>query len=468
MNGRDNHVDDPMAEPMTAAMPDLRIAYANHLASLQVRFSSALEASGHEAALVYSGLLLPVFRDDQSYPFRPQAWFSIWGPLPPAPDCFVYVKPGSRPKLLICAPPDFWYEQATIPTGDWTGHFEIQLVASLAEARAALPQNLARVALLGEPCPEITTWGFAALNPEKLLLALDFTRAVKTPYELSRLRLANRLGARGHVAAAAAFAAGNSEFRIHQAFLQAIGQREQELPYNAIVALNEAGSVLHYQNLKREPPAAHHSLLIDAGAQCAGYGSDITRTWATAGGSGVVQDFAALITAMDQAQQSLCAQVRAGVEWTAIHLAAHRAVAGVLRDSDLIDCDADAALATGLSSVFLPHGIGHLLGLQVHDVGGLQRSAAGGEIPRPAGHPYLRLTRRLEAGFVVTMEPGLYFIEQLLAQARADGRGKHINWRRVASLRACGGIRIEDDLAVTASGCENLTRDAFAHAALPA
>jgi Xaa-Pro dipeptidase len=165
---------------------------------------------------------------------------------------------------------------------------------------------------------------------------------------------------------------------------------------------------------------------------------------------------------MERAQQGLCAQVRAGVEWPSIHLAAHRAVAAVLRDADLIDCEPDEALASGLSAVFMPHGVGHLLGLQVHDVGGLQRTAAGGEIARQAAHPYLRLTRRLEAGFVVTMEPGLYFIDQLLSQARADARGSHINWLRVEQLRRFGGIRIEDDLAVTAPGCENLTRDAFA------
>ena len=99
-----------------------------------------------------------------------------------------------------------------MPTGEWTRHFEIQLVASLAAARAALPQDLSRVALIGEPGAEIATGASAAENPEKLLLALDFTRAVKTPYERSMLRLANRLGARGHVAAAAAFAAGASEY----------------------------------------------------------------------------------------------------------------------------------------------------------------------------------------------------------------------------------------------------------------
>jgi Xaa-Pro dipeptidase len=450
-----------MAEPMTDLTAAAGSDYTEHLASLQARFSSALEASGHAAALVHSGLLLPAFRDDQSYPFRPQAWFSIWAPMPPAPDCFIYVKPGSRPKLLICSPEDFWYEQATSPTGEWTRHFEILLLPSLAGIRAALPQDLSKVALIGEASAEIARWGLAALNPEKLLLALDFTRAVKTRYELSQMRQANRLGVRGHLAAAAAFAAGQSEFGIHQAFLAATAAREQELPYNAIVALNEAGSVLHYQNLRREPPAAHHSLLIDAGAQSAGYASDITRTLVAPSNSASARDFTALVTAMDQAQQTLCAQVRAGVEWSDIHLAAHRAVAAVLSDSGLIDCNADEAVASGLSGVFLPHGIGHLLGLQVHDVGGWQQSPAGGEIARPEGHPYLRLTRQLEAGFVVTMEPGLYFIGPLLEAASGDSRGAQINWRLVEDLRPFGGIRIEDDLVVTASASENLTRDAF-------
>ncbi len=112
--------------------------------------------------------------------------------------------------------------------------------------------------------------------------------------------------------------------------------------------------------------------------------------------------------------------------------------------------------------MLLPHGLGHLLGLQVHDVGGLQKTPEGGSIPRPEGHPYLRLTRVLEENFVVTMEPGLYFIDQLLDQARGDHRGAKIDWARVEQFRRFGGIRIEDNLAVTAGGCENLTRDAFA------
>jgi Xaa-Pro dipeptidase len=164
---------------------------------------------------------------------------------------------------------------------------------------------------------------------------------------------------------------------------------------------------------------------------------------------------------MDEMQQSLCAGVRAGVDWRDVHLRAHQLTGELLRNADIIKCEADEAVATGITSVFLPHGIGHLLGLEVHDVGGFMRAPEGGDIPRPEGHPFLRLTRVLQSGFVVTMEPGIYFIDQLLEAARADKRASKINWSRVAEFRPFGGIRVEDDLAVTATGCENLTRDAF-------
>jgi Xaa-Pro dipeptidase len=122
---------------------------------------------------------------------------------------------------------------------------------------------------------------------------------------------------------------------------------------------------------------------------------------------------------------------------------------------------ADEAIDTGLTSVFYPHGIGHLLGLQVHDVGGLQRDAAGGVIERPYNHPFLRLTRKLEDGFVVTVEPGFYFIDQLLDEAKQKPIGKMIDWKRVGQLRKFGGVRIEDNVAARPGGQENLTRPAF-------
>ena len=131
----------------------------------------------------------------------------------------------------------------------------------------------------------------------------------------------------------------------------------------------------------------------------------------------------------------------------------------------MIKMPGQAALEQGVTSVFFPHGIGHLLGLQVHDVGGVMGDSQGGERKRPEGHPYLRLTRMLEPGVVVTIEPGIYLIDSLLAAAHEDKRGAHIDWAMVEALRPYGGIRIEDDVATTAGSPENMTRDAFAQLA---
>jgi Xaa-Pro dipeptidase len=105
------------------------------------------------------------------------------------------------------------------------------------------------------------------------------------------------------------------------------------------------------------------------------------------------------------------------------------------------------------------------LGLQVHDVGGFMAGPAGGTIPRPEGHPFLRATRVLEEGFVVTIEPGLYFIDALLAELKAGPNGKFVDWARVDALRKFGGIRIEDNVVAKSAGPENMTRDAFVEAA---
>jgi Xaa-Pro dipeptidase len=435
---------------------DLDQTYAAHLAAIADRFSRALAACRYEGVLIHSGAPPAVFEDDQNYPFRVNAPFKVWAPLTDVPDCFIWFEPGKRPQLLLHQPTDYWHKPAAMPEDYWTPHFDIHPVADREAARAQLPQDLSKAAYIGDPLPELISWGIGAINPQHLMNRLDYERAAKTPYEVICLREASRLGALGHLAAARAFGSGATEFEIHLEFMRACGLRDQELPYNNIIALNEGGAVLHYQVLQRQAPAQRRSLLIDAGAEFAGYASDITRTY-----SFEDTDFAALISRMDDVQQSLCSSVHAGVDWRDIHLSAHRLVSELLHDADVIKCDADEAVETGVSSVFLPHGIGHLLGLQVHDVGGLMRSAEGGEIPRPEGHPYLRLTRVLEQGFVVTMEPGIYFIDQLLDAARAYPRGAKINWQRVEQFRPFGGIRIEDDLVAEADGCENLTRDAF-------
>lgn len=430
--------------------------FAAHIEVVKKRSAAALAATGFQALLVHAGTPPLLFLDDHHLPFRVQAPFKVWAPLADAPDSFVFFTPGRKPLLLIHQPVDYWHKSPALPRDYWSDAFEIVSCADRPAARAALPKDLSHTAFIGAPFNELLSWGPAAINPEHLIAQLDYARAAKTPYEIACLREANVLGARGHIAAEKAFRGGASEFEIALAFMAACGQRECELPYNPIIALNEGGAVLHYQIQQRTKPAKSHSLLIDAGAEFGGYASDITRTHSFADA-----EFASIIRRFDELQLALCAQVRVGLDWRDFHAASYRAISEFLREIGVINVSADEAIDSSLTGVFYPHGIGHLLGLQVHDVGGLQREAGGGTIERPYNHPFLRLTRRLEDGCVVTVEPGFYFIDQLLDAARAKPIGRMIEWNRVAQLKIFGGVRIEDDVVARANGAENLTRPAF-------
>ncbi len=165
---------------------------------------------------------------------------------------------------------------------------------------------------------------------------------------------------------------------------------------------------------------------------------------------------------MESLQQELVSRIRAGVDYRELHLDTHRLIAGVLVESGLASGDADTLLSQGVTSAFMPHGIGHLLGLQVHDVAGFMENESGTTIDPPSGHPFLRLTRVLEENMVLTIEPGLYIIDILLDDLRGTPAEALVNWDAVNALRPFGGVRIEDNVRVLADGCENLTRDAFA------
>lgn len=431
--------------------------YEPHLETLLRRTARSLQEAGFDALVIHAGAPPLQFLDDQDYPFKVNPHFKAWVPVVDNPQCILVIAPGSHPKLLFHRPNDFWHKAAALPTEPWTRAIEI--IASEAPSKATDHwTRLGRVAFVG-PEPFAAGAPAGSLNPPELLKKLHYDRAVKTPYELECMRRATALGVRGHRAAVAAFRRGASEYEAHLRYLEACAQREEELPYNNIVAYNENTAVLHYQHLERSAPASLRSFLIDAGAQYRGYASDITRTHAASPGR-----FAELIEEVDAAQRGLAAQIIAGRDYREVHLSAHRALGDVLKRTGITKVPGEAAVDLRLTGVFFPHGIGHLLGLQVHDVGGVMGDAEGRERKRPEGHPYLRLTRILEPGVVVTVEPGLYFIDSLLAAARADDRRKHIDWAVVEELKPFGGIRIEDNVATTDGAPENMTREAFAKA----
>ena len=435
--------------------PDLRPLYVDHLATLQARAEAILARAGFDHLVVAAGQTHFQFLDDRDYPFVTNPHFKHWLPVTRAPGSWLVCSPGRKPHLIYLQPHDYWHVVPAAPAGYWVDSFEITIIHEAAQARAHLPVA-ARCAVLGEP--NVALDGFAPNNPQAVLDYLHWQRSYKTPYELAMMRIASRIGARAHRAAELAFRAGKGEFDIHMAYLASARQTDNELPYGNIIALNQHGAILHYTDLAHAPPAQLHSFLIDAGASFHGYASDITRTYA-ADGAG---EFAALVAAVDAAQQGFCARVRAGQSYPDLHLHAHHVLAGVLREHGFIRMSAESAVDSGLSSTLFPHGLGHPIGLQVHDVAGFQASENGGTLPRPAGHPYLRMTRALEPGMVMTIEPGLYFIDLLLAKLREGPLAGEVDWTRVDAFRRYGGIRIEDDVACTAGAPENLTREAFA------
>ncbi|MCX2784440.1 Xaa-Pro dipeptidase [Microbulbifer thermotolerans] len=430
--------------------------YAEHIATLQRRYDDILEACGFDTLNVFSGAPKVQFLDDNYYPFKVNPQFKALVPVTDNPHSWVIYRRGQKPKLLFYRPVDFWHYVPPAPQTYWSDFYDIELIASPADAQQFLSAEGA--AFLGE-ADGLDGWPLGTPNPEALLARLHWARAYKTPYELACLRQANRIAVKAHRAAEAAFREGASEFEINLAYLQAAAQGENRMPYGNIIALNEHAAILHYTHLseQRLPESERRTFLIDAGADCNGYCADITRTYAYRDG-----EFADLVAAMDEKQQELVAGLKPGLPYPDLHRECHQKVGELLNRFGVIKTSADNAVESGLTGTFMPHGLGHFLGLQVHDVGGHQAGPEGGVTPPPAQYPFLRTTRTIEENQVFTIEPGLYFIDSLLAELKDSELAKEVNWSKVDALRPFGGVRIEDNAIVGADGVENITRDCYA------
>ena len=438
---------------MTGAFEKL---YADHVRTRQAKAEAALAAAGCEAMVLQSGAPFTYHADDQDAPFHTTPHFAHWVPME-GPRHLLLVRPGKVPTLVRVAPDDYWYEQAPLGEPFWAREFDLVEVKSEEDAwkHVASLSPAGRTAYVGDSPDAASEHGIARKqsNPRALLARLDWDRSFKTPYEVDCLEEATRMAARGHAAARAAFQGGASELEIHQTYVAAVGCVDEELPYNSIVALDEKGATLHYQRKRQHRNGK--VLLIDSGAKYRGYGSDITRTWTTPDCDATFQE---LVRGLDALQQGLCASVKPGKPYGDVHHDAHVRVGDLLNRIGVIAKGGEEAVKLGLTSPFFPHGVGHFLGIQVHDVAGRQKAPEGGTKPPPAQHPYLRTTRTIAEDQVFTIEPGIYFIEMLLKPLRASEKASLVDWKLVERLTPCGGARIEDNVVVTKDGHRNLTR----------
>lgn len=429
--------------------------YKQHLAILQEQTEQALAQHGFDYLIIGSGCSELRFLDDYHHPFKPNPHFAQWVPIQDKQNCWLLIRPKKKPKLFYYQPKDFWHLVEALPEAEWVQCMEIKPFEQERSLNSSLKRLKGQGAVIAPKQSHRHFWD-CELNPQALLHTLHFNRAVKTTWEQANLRRANHIAVRGHNAAYWAFQAGSSEFQIHQAYLNATQQCERDLPYGNIVALNEHAAILHYQYQNIQQPAYNLSLLIDAGATHQGYAADITRTFTHQGTL-----FADLVRAVDLAQQELIHTIRAGVSFIELHQAMQYKLAGILSFFKVVSLETERIIEKGIVHSFFPHGLGHLLGLQVHDIGGWQQDEKGTVLSPPESSPALRLTRTLESGMVVTIEPGLYFIPMLLKELSKTEHSQYINWELVESLQPYGGIRIEDNILVQEMNCENFTRDAF-------
>ena len=292
---------------------------------------------------------------------------------------------------------------------------------------------------------------------DDLVDAVIRQRRSKTAAELDEMRAAAKISAIAHHAVAAAIGPGVTERSLAAVFRAVLDARGCTEGYPTI--LTRRGDILHNFH-QRESLQDGDLLLVDGGGEVeSGYGVDITRTWPVSGTFSPRQR--AAYDAVLQAQHEAIALCTVGTPYREVHDAASLVIARFLADEKLLRVAPEDAVQAGAHAIFFPHGVGHLLGMDVHDLenfGDRPSYPRGVARPEPFGTRYLRLNLPLEAGWVVTVEPGFYVVPAILADPVLVERfAAMVDFDAARRWIGFGGIRIEDDIAVSSHGPDNLT-----------
>lgn len=291
----------------------------------------------------------------------------------------------------------------------------------------------------------------------ELVTAVIELRRTKSDAEIALFREAAISTTDAHLAVAAAAKPGVAERALSALFTGVLAARGCSQGYGTI--LTQRGEVLH--NFHHDGTlAAGALLLVDGGGEVsAGYGCDVTRTWPVGGTFSPRQRGA--YEAVLQAQIDAIARCRVGVGYREVHDTACLTLARFLADEGLLKVTPEVAVEAGAHALFFPHGTGHLLGLDVHDLenfGDLPAYPPNVSRPDAFGTCYLRLDLPLERNWIVTVEPGFYVVPAILNDPTLRERfSQMVDFERAGQWSGFGGIRIEDDIAITDGVAENLT-----------
>ena len=440
------------------------------LDALARRRGALATALGEQPALLMSGLTRPRNYAANAYPFRAHShflYFFGWG-VPGAAALF----DGGRVTLYLPASAlddALWSGAVLGPTE--IGRLLAVDVAPLEALRARLRGRL--VATL--PAPDAETRAQQSLLLDRPMTGADGVPRPQSPADglladaviglrlrhddaaVAELRLAAEVTAQAHRAGMRATVPGVRESVVRAAMEAELTARGCGTAYGSIVTVH--GEILHNEthlNLLQ----GEDLLLADVGAETpGGWAGDVTRTWPVRGQYDATQS--EIYDVVLEAQRQAISAVRPGVRYRDVHLLASLALARGLGALGLLLGDPTERVHDGTAALFFPHGVGHLIGLDVHDMedlGDRAGYAPGRERSAEPGLKYLRLDRDLVAGMAVTIEPGIYFVPALLddEEVRNRTRGR-IAWEQLERYRRIRGIRIEDDVLVTGGGAEVLT-----------
>ncbi len=403
---------------------------------LAERRARAAKAWGLTREIVLVGSGEPVFlpgHQDQTYPFRAHAEY-FW--------LTDREKPGG---VLAYDPKEGWTDFVPAVT-------EAQRVWEGASGADGVPlDDLAKwlkkrgkrpTAVLGSRVKGVKS---DASLVRRLREGLLDARRPKDNEELRRMREAARATAAGFAKIAPMIRSGVTEraleIEIEAEFFRNGAERTA---YDTIVGSGPNSGVLHFMPTSRAVREGE-LVLIDAGAEVQGYACDVTRTYAASGKFTPEQrDIYAIV---DEARRNAIGKCRTGMEWQHVHLGACLDIARALSAIGLLRGNAESLLEQDAQALFFPHGIGHMVGLGVRDAGG---KLPGRKQSKRPGIRYLRVDLPLKPGYVMTVEPGIYFIPALLQNAEKRKQYRDaVAWDRVDRMLSFGGIRIEDNVLVT-------------------
>lgn len=340
-------------------------------------------------------------------------------------------------------------------------HYTVEISSVLASRNPSVLLTLRGVNTdSGNVCKEASFEGISQFQVNNTILHPEIVecRVIKTDLELEVLRYSNRISSEAHKEVMKAAKLGMKEYELESLFLHYCYKRGgmRHTSYTCICGSGDNSSILHYGHAgaPNDKTVVDGDLcLFDMGGEYHCYGSDITCTFPANGK--FTPDQKAIYEAVLHSSRAVMKAVKPGVSWPDMHRLADRVHLEELTKIGILKGNVDDMVKVHLGAIFMPHGLGHFLGIDVHDVGGYPE---GVERSTEPGLKSLRTGRILQEGMVLTIEPGIYFIDHLLDQALADpAQSCFINSEALQRFRGFGGVRIEDDIAVTANGMELLT-----------